>query len=366
MHSCARVDSGNVAVARDLAESRSLIEGRPSAIAKSAQAPKIDRSRCARHIRRSDRRKGVSWRRTLKVIRMARRPVSKPELSPADLSPDQMRTGVDRLKRRIAELDAFDASSIVRSGDPNITALEKSIEQTLQRAFGAGTIEQARYAGAASLHKDWGVVALYASKGMGGAPPSELQKEFSELKAKSLALLGQAVKGLEEEIAESERGHVKGVLPAPQKALQRKVFIVHGHEGEPREAVSGFLRKIDFTPVILHEQSNQGRTVVEKFEDHSDVDFAVVLLTPDDVGGPKGGTQQPRARQNVVLELGYFIGKLGRKNVCAIKLGDVEIPSDIVGVVWTPFDVHGAWKTALAKELRDAGHEIDWNKVMGP
>ncbi len=277
-----------------------------------------------------------------------------------------MRTGVDRLKRRIAELDAFDASSIVRSGDPNITALEKSIEQTLQRAFGAGTIEQARYAGAASLHKDWGVVALYASKGMGGAPPSELQKEFSELKAKSLALLGQAVKGLEEEIAESERGHVKGVLPAPQKALQRKVFIVHGHEGEPREAVSGFLRKIDFTPVILHEQSNQGRTVVEKFEDHSDVDFAVVLLTPDDVGGPKGGTQQPRARQNVVLELGYFIGKLGRKNVCAIKLGDVEIPSDIVGVVWTPFDVHGAWKTALAKELRDAGHEIDWNKVMGP
>ena len=118
--------------------------------------------------------------------------------------------------------------------------------------------------------------------------------------------------------------------------------------------------------MILHEQSNQGRTIVEKFEDHSDVDFAVALLTPDDVGGPKGGAQQPRARQNVILELGYFIGKLGRKNVCAIKLGDLEIPSDIIGVVWTPFDPHGAWRTALAKELREAGHEIDWNKVMGP
>jgi predicted nucleotide-binding protein len=64
--------------------------------------------------------------------------------------------------------------------------------------------------------------------------------------------------------------------------------------------------------------------------------------------------------------LGYFIGKLGRKNVCAIKLGDVEIPSDIIGVIWTPFDPYGAWKKALANELKAAGHEVDWNKVMSP
>jgi predicted nucleotide-binding protein len=159
---------------------------------------------------------------------------------------------------------------------------------------------------------------------------------------------------------------VNQASPETTRLPSRKIFIVHGHEGEPREAVSGFLRKIDFTPVILHEQSNQGRTIVEKFEAHAEVDFAVVLLTPDDVGGPIGGAQQPRARQNVILELGYFIGKLGRQNVCAIKLGDLEIPSDIIGVVWTPFDAHGAWKTALAKELKDAGHAIDWNKLMGP
>jgi predicted nucleotide-binding protein len=169
--------------------------------------------------------------------------------------------------------------------------------------------------------------------------------------------------------------HVKSVTgvseaspsPTPSRPATRKVFIVHGHEGEPREAVSGFLRKIDFIPVILHEQSNQGRTIVEKFEAHAEVDFAVVLLTPDDVGGSKGGVQQPRARQNVILELGYFIGKLGRQNVCAIKLGDdLEMPSDIIGVVWTPFDAHGAWKSALARELEDAGHAIDWNKAMRP
>jgi predicted nucleotide-binding protein len=152
----------------------------------------------------------------------------------------------------------------------------------------------------------------------------------------------------------------------PSRSLSRKIFIVHGHEGEPREAVAGFLRKIDFTPVILHEQSNQGRTIVEKFEAHAEVDFAVVLLTPDDVGGPKDSAKQPRPRQNVILELGYFIGKLGREKVCAIKSGEMELPSDIIGVVWTAFDAHGAWKSALARELEAAGHVIDWNKATHP
>ena len=168
--------------------------------------------------------------------------------------------------------------------------------------------------------------------------------------------------------------YVKEVVPMSQgsritetlRLPSRRVFIVHGHEGELREAVSGFLRKIEFIPVILHEQSNQGRTIVEKFEVHADVDFAVVLLTPDDVGGTKGGEQKPRARQNVILELGYFIGKLGRRNVCAMKLGELELPSDIIGVAWTDFDAHGAWKTALAKELHDAGHDVDLSKVIGP
>jgi predicted nucleotide-binding protein len=276
-----------------------------------------------------------------------------------------MRAGVDRLKRRIADLEAFDTNSIARAYDPRITALEKSIDETLQRVFGARTIELSRYRDAAKLHQDWGVASLYSSKGQ-EAPASELQQEFSRLKDKSHALLSQAVNGLEEDIAERASAPVRAFSTAPQKALQRKVFIVHGHEGEPREAVAGFLRKIDFTPVILHEQTNQGRTIVEKFEDHSDVDFAVVLLTPDDVGGPKGEAQRPRARQNVILELGYFIGKLSRKNVCVIKSGDLEIPSDVFGVVWTDFDSHGAWKAALARELESAGHAIDWNKAMRP
>jgi len=144
----------------------------------------------------------------------------------------------------------------------------------------------------------------------------------------------------------------------------RRIFIVHGHDEGARESVARYLEKINFEPVILHEQANKGRTVIEKVEANSDVSFAVVLLTPDDEGRKRGGSMELRARQNVLLELGYFIGKLGRANVCAIKKNEVAIPSDFAGVVWENMDEAGAWKQALARELQAAGHEIDWNSVM--
>ena len=146
----------------------------------------------------------------------------------------------------------------------------------------------------------------------------------------------------------------------------RKIFIVHGHDEGARQAVARFLEKIGFEPIILHEQANRGRTLIEKFEHHSDVSFAVVLLTPDDIGGVPGREEhyQPRPRQNVLLELGYFIGRLGRQNVCALKRGEMELPSDIIGIVYESYDVGGGWKQALARELADAGHQIDWNAIM--
>ena len=143
-----------------------------------------------------------------------------------------------------------------------------------------------------------------------------------------------------------------------------KVFIVHGHDGEARETVARFLEKLGLQAIILHEQANQGRTVIEKVEANSDVGFAVVLLTPDDLGCAKGGQPEPRARQNVLLELGYFIGRLGRAKVCALKRGDLEIPSDFAGVVWEKMDNGSGWKLALARELKAAGHDVDLNKAV--
>ena len=157
------------------------------------------------------------------------------------------------------------------------------------------------------------------------------------------------------------KGSTETVLKQPSS---RKVFIVHGHDDGARETVARFLERIGLEAVILHEQANQGRTIIEKVVANSDVGFAVVLLTPDDEGRVKGGALEPRARQNVLLELGYFIGRLGRDKVCALKRGTLEIPSDFAGVVWEAMDSSGGWKQALARELEAAEHSIDWNKVM--
>ncbi len=157
------------------------------------------------------------------------------------------------------------------------------------------------------------------------------------------------------------KGNTQTVL---NLSFSHKVFIVHGHDDGARETVARFLERIGLEAIILHEQANQGRTIIEKVVSHGDVGFAVVLLTPDDEGCVKGGTLEPRPRQNVLLELGYFIGRLGRDKVCALKRGDMELPSDFAGIVWEPMDSSGGWKQALARELEAAGHSIDWNKVM--
>lgn len=144
----------------------------------------------------------------------------------------------------------------------------------------------------------------------------------------------------------------------------RKVFVVHGHDDGVKQSVARLLERLDLEPVILHERPNKGRTVIEKFEAHADVSFAVVLLTPDDVGGLSAtGELRPRARQNVILELGYFIGKLGRARVCAIYAEGVEIPSDIHGVLYIPLDASDGWRLKLASEIRAAGITVDLNRV---
>ncbi len=145
-----------------------------------------------------------------------------------------------------------------------------------------------------------------------------------------------------------------------------KAFIVHGHDEGARESVARFLEKLGIEAIILHEQASAGRTIIEKLEYYSDVDYAVVVLSPDDVGA-SASTQKKlnqRARQNVILELGYFVAKLSRSRVCALHKGEVELPTDILGVVYIPLDTAGAWRVLLARELRTAGFSVDLNTAM--
>ena len=148
---------------------------------------------------------------------------------------------------------------------------------------------------------------------------------------------------------------------AGNREVGRKVFIVHGHDEEIKVSVARMIEKLGLEPVVLHEQPSKGKTIIEKFEAYSDVDFAIILLTPDDFGGSNldKNMVSNRARQNVILELGFFLGKLGREKVCALHKGDLEIPSDFSGVLWIPIDTNGAWKYTVAREMKATGFNID-------
>jgi predicted nucleotide-binding protein len=175
-----------------------------------------------------------------------------------------------------------------------------------------------------------------------------------------------------DEFIEGPPGWRKGTSePMSQARVQMsdrksKVFIVHGHDEAAQNKVARFIERMGFEAIILHENPSSGRTVIEKIEHYSDVGFAVVLYTPDDVGNVKAKAEDLnlRARQNVVFEHGYLIAKLKRQNVAAIVDGDIELPNDISGVVYIKLDEASAWKLTLAKEMRESGFEIDMNKLI--
>ena len=144
-------------------------------------------------------------------------------------------------------------------------------------------------------------------------------------------------------------GHKSGA------ADTKRVFLVHGHDETARERVARFLEKVGLEVVILHEQPNAGKTLIEKLEDNTDVGYAVVLLTADDEGRARGEEVfRPRARQNVVFEAGYLMGHLGRDRVTLLHSPDVELPSDMHGLVYIRMDKEGAWEATLFRELEKA------------
>lgn len=166
--------------------------------------------------------------------------------------------------------------------------------------------------------------------------------------------------GSEENFHEDNRGRRE--KEAGEKV---KVFIVHGHDESVKQVVARFLEKCDFEAIILHEQADGGRTIVEKIEKYTDVSYAIVLYTTCDIGRAKEERKgKPRARQNVVFEHGYLIGRLGRDRVCALVQEGVEIPGDMSGVVYKPLDSAGAWKTSILKEMQDAGITVDASKLL--
>lgn len=163
--------------------------------------------------------------------------------------------------------------------------------------------------------------------------------------------------------------------PSNVMPLGNKVFIVHGHDDAIKNSVARFLEKLELDVVILHEQADKGKTIIEKLEANSsevDIGYAVVLLTPDDkgisvaeIGNSKSQRDlQYRARQNVVFELGYFISKLGRERVRALYVEGVELPSDYKGVLYTKLDDSDSWKYELAREIKAVGISFNIHNLL--
>lgn len=173
-------------------------------------------------------------------------------------------------------------------------------------------------------------------------------------------------------VAATLENDVYGELKKPNSeakspTISNKVFVVHGHDHGLKTDVERFLHEIGLTPVVLHREADQGATIIEKFEKHSDVGYAFILLTPDEISFTVDQKNiedaerktEYRSRQNVIFEFGYFVGRLGRSKVCCLHKGDVSVPSDIDGLIYKKInDSIDSQAYSIIKELKAAGYNI--------
>jgi predicted nucleotide-binding protein len=300
---------------------------------------------------------------------MARRPAkSVPPPAPI-LNGDQIRRRIEGLERCIEELKAFDPQAVQKRYDvPEVVAIEASIREALGSAFGHGTDRFNLFKDAADLDQGPHTMRIAPAFGRGPMPDYDAQdaidarRYFAEGKVRSINLLTRAIRALNDDLADLPAAPAEA---SEHTALRNKVFVVHGHDEAALQAVARFLEKLELEAIVLREQPDAGRTIIEKFEHFAgQVGFAVVLLTPDDVAGKPGEpVTAARARQNVIYELGYFAGKLGRGRACLLRKGSVEIPSDLYGVIYKELDPNNGWKMELVKELKAANLDFDANKA---
>jgi predicted nucleotide-binding protein len=251
------------------------------------------------------------------------------------------------LRYGFEQLDQFDRARLNRLRDRG--------QMIIRRIFGPDSPYIERLT---SIEFSFRRIAV-STRGIGEDPAMRQAREraLQSGQQQSISLVDTMLEDLALGAPEQARGSEE-----PLGSISNRVFVVHGHDGEMKQAVARTVEKLGLEAVILHEKPNRGQTLIEKIERYSDVGFAVVLLSPDDTGcanaeGP--GSAKPRARQNVILELGYFAGKLGRENVVALYRGGIELPSDYDGVLYTPYDSDsGTWRGELVAELRDSGYEV--------
>lgn len=214
------------------------------------------------------------------------------------------------------------------------------------------------------LFSDKSPANLLAKSGLDIQTPGNGIANFELAKSSLIKAIEVAIEVLESDTYGEIRSPVSS---SSSPALSNKVFIVHGHDHALKTELESFLHKIGLDPVVLHRQPDQGQTIIEKFEHHSDVGFAFILLTPDEIAFTVDQIEKPdsqrtteiRARPNVIFEFGYFVGKLGRQRVCCLYKGGVNLPSDINGIIYKQVDSNiESQAYSMIMELKAAGFEI--------
>jgi predicted nucleotide-binding protein len=241
-------------------------------------------------------------------------------------------------------------------GDNNLDLVVKRTEMMIRKLFG----DNSHYINTLKLIRYHPMMYTLDS------PDSVFRRSFNSGKLELLNLLDVIKEDVSLDITLNPN---TTILDKDMNPLNSNVFIVHGHNEEMKLSVALTIKKLGLNPIILHEQPNKGRTIIEKFTENSDVLYAIVILSADDIAylstdSPKKA--KFRARQNVIFELGFFIGKLGREKVLALHqvVEKFEIPSDYTGVIFVPFDDKGTWKFELTKELKAIGIDVDANKIL--
>ena len=196
------------------------------------------------------------------------------------LGVEQMEVALHRLGKRLTDLNEFDHTQVVGRNDPTITVLENAIDEFLTKTFGKATDDYRRYAPATNLNTS----GLYFDR---PTPLNEVVAGLGRGKERAIAILeGIRSYFLEEiEIASCSTSD-EPIQDSPANLNSREIFVVHGRDYGTRDNVARFLAQLDLVPIILDEQSSKGRTIHQKFRDHTTVAYAVVLFTPDDLGGP--------------------------------------------------------------------------------
>ena len=274
-------------------------------------------------------------------------------------------TVVDSTKSRAKErlqraLDATHTLKQQRRGSPEFTKWDRDTQIAIANTFGENT----RHI------EDFNNIRYSTGFGVSGTPDSFYQRAYIGGLERAASILQSMIDEIEEYWEDDEQAMAATENIEMNESVDlKKIFIVHGRDQGTMNTVARFIRDLELEPVILQEQPNQGLTIIEKFEMHAQAGFAVVLFTPDDIGAVRDSAETPqfRARQNVILELGYLISHLGRGRVAVLykgNEGDIEIPSDYAGVIYTQMDSSDGWKFELIREMKSAGLDIDANKAM--